>query len=74
MLDGTSTAIYELRSRMDTQVEGVGTITTITKYWIGKSDGLIRKEESDGDEAGTKSKTTRIYEYDPDIKIEAPIS
>jgi hypothetical protein len=74
MLGGTSTATYELRGRVDTQVEGIGAITTITKYWIGKDDGLIRKEESGGDEAGAKTKTTRIYEYDPDIKIEAPIS
>lgn len=74
ILDGTPTAVYELHSRMDTQVEGVGSITFVTKYWIGKSDGLIRKEETNGDEAGITIKTTRIYEYDPDIKIEAPIS
>ena len=73
-LDGTPTAVYEMHSQMDTHVEGVGSITTVTKFWIGKSDGLIRKEESDGAEAGIKVKTTRIYEYDPDIKIEAPIS
>jgi len=27
----------------------------------------------DTDEAGMKVKTTRIYEYDPTIRIEAPI-
>ena len=73
-LDGTPTAVYEMHSQMDTHVEGVGSITTVTKFWIGKADGLIRKEESDGTEAGMKVKTTRIYEYDPEIKIEAPIS
>jgi hypothetical protein len=74
MLDGTPTAVYEMHSQMDTHVEGVGPITTVMKFWIGKADGLIRKEESDGAEAGMKVKTTRIYEYDPDIKIEAPVS
>lgn len=74
IFDGTPTAVYEMHSQMDTRVEGVGVITTVTKFWIGKADGLIRKEEIDGTEAGTKGKTTRIYEYDPDIKIEAPVS
>ena len=74
IFDGTPTAVYEMHSQMDTRVEGVGVINTVTKFWIGKADGLIRKEEIDGAEAGMKGKTTRIYEYDPDIKIEAPIS
>ena len=74
ILDGTPTAVYEMHSQMDTHVEGVGPITTVTKFWIGKADGLLRKEESDGDEAGMKVKMTRIYEYDPDIRIEAPVS
>ena len=62
-----------MHSQFDTKVEGVGSIVTITKFWIGKSDGLFRKEESNGEEAGMKVKTTRIYDYDPSIKIEAPM-
>ena len=73
VLDGVPTAVYELRSELDTHVEGAGPIKTITKIWISKSDGLIRKEVSEGDEAGMKVKTTSIYEYDPSITIEAPI-
>jgi hypothetical protein len=73
MLDGIPTAVYEMHSQLDTKVEGVGSIVTITKFWIGKSDGLFHKEESNGEEAGMKVKTTRTYEYDPSIKIEAPI-
>ena len=73
VLDGVPMAVYELHSQLETHVDGV-TITTVTKIWISKSDGLIRKEVSDGDEAGVKVKTTRIYEYDPSITIEAPIS
>lgn len=54
-------------------MEGVVSISAVTKYWIGKSDGLIRKEESDGEIGGMKVKTTKIYEYDPSITIEAPL-
>ena len=72
-LDGIPTAVYEMHGAFDTNVQGVGSIAMLTKYWIAKSDGLFRKEESDGEEAGMKVKTTRIYEYDPSIKIEAPI-
>jgi hypothetical protein len=73
MLDGVPTAVYEMQSQFDTKVQGVGSIVMVTKYWIAKSDGLFRKQESDGVEAGMKIKTTEIYEYDPSIKIEAPI-
>lgn len=73
VLDGMPTSVYEMRSELDTKVEGAGPIVTITKFWIGKSDGLFHKEETNGAEAGMKIKITRTYEYDPDIKIEAPI-
>ena len=73
MLVGIPTAVYEMHSQLDTKVEGVGSIVTITKFWICKSDGLFHKEESNGEEAGMKVKTTRTYEYDPGITIEAPI-
>jgi hypothetical protein len=73
MLDGVPTTVYEMHSQVDTKVQGVGSIVMITKFWIGKSDGLFHKEESNGEEAGMKVKTTRTYEYDPSIKIEAPI-
>lgn len=73
MLDGVPTAVYEMHSQFDTKVQGVGSIVMITKFWIGKSDGLFHKEESDGVEAGMKIKTTKTYEYDPNITIEAPI-
>jgi hypothetical protein len=72
-LDGVPTAVYEMHGEFDTKVQGVGSVVTITKYWIGKSDGLFRKEESNGEEAGMKVKTTSTYEYDPSITIEAPI-
>jgi hypothetical protein len=73
LLDGVPTAVYEMHSQFDTKVAGVGSIEMVTKYWIAKSDGLFRKQESNGSEAGMKIKTTKTYEYDPGIKIEAPI-
>lgn len=72
-LDGIPTAVYEMHGAFDTKVQGVGPIVMVTKYWIAKSDGLFRKDESDGEEAGIKVKTTSTYEYDPNITIEAPI-
>jgi hypothetical protein len=72
-LDGIPTAVYEMHGAFDTKVQGVGSIVMVTKYWIAKSDGLLRKDESDGEEAGMKVKTTSTYEYDPNITIEAPI-
>jgi hypothetical protein len=73
VLDGVPTGVYEMRSKFDTKQAGLPTVEMVTKYWIAKSDGLFRKEESDGEEAGMKVKTTKTYEYDPSIKIEAPI-
>jgi hypothetical protein len=73
LLDGVPTGVYEMHSQFDTKVAGVGSIEMVTKYWIAKSDGLFRKQESNGSEAGMKIKTTKTYEYDPGIKIEAPI-
>jgi hypothetical protein len=73
LLDGVPTGVYEMRSKFDTKQAGLPTIEMVTKYWIAKSDGLFRKEVSDGEEAGMKVKTTRTYEYDANIRIEAPI-
>jgi hypothetical protein len=76
MLDGTATATYEMDGKMETQAGGDGniTITTVTKYWISKSNGLILKEETNGEEMKIKIKSTSIYAYDPNVKIEAPMS
>jgi hypothetical protein len=73
VLDGVPTGVYEMHSKFDTKQAGIPTIEMVTKYWIAKSDGLFRKEESNGVEAGMKIKTTKTYEYDPSITIEAPI-
>lgn len=43
------------------------------KYWIS-NDGRIRKYVSEDDgQISKRSRTTEVYEYDPKIKIEAPI-
>jgi hypothetical protein len=73
VLDGVPTWVYEMHSKFDTKQAGLPTIEMDTKYWIAKSDGLFRKQESNGSEAGMKIKTTKTYEYDPSIRIDAPI-
>jgi hypothetical protein len=62
-----------MHSKFDTKQAGLPTIEMVTKYWIAKSDGLFRKQESNSSEAGMKIKTTKTYEYDSSIRIEAPI-
>ena len=67
VLDATPTTVYEMHSQM----KGISDI--VTKYWIAKSDGLFRRQESTGTSSGVLVKTTAIYEYGSDVKIEAPI-
>lgn len=45
-----------------------------TRYWIAK-DGLLMKAEHEYETVSTKSlvREVTIYEYDPNIKIEAPV-
>ena len=43
------------------------------KVWIDSASGRIVKSESEGEAMGIKSKTVQTIEYDPSIKIEAPV-
>jgi hypothetical protein len=46
---------------------------SVTKTWVSVADGLPRKSESDGEYAGTKTKTvSTVSDYNADIKIELP--
>jgi hypothetical protein len=50
-----------------------GVLTTSTsRLWLGVSDGRVYQIISDGDAEGVQTTTTIIYEYDPDIVVEAP--
>lgn len=74
-INGQETTIYEVvtGSRF---ARGDGPWQTSyykTRYWISK-DGRIRKYVGESDALITKRRRiTEIYEYDPRIKIEAPI-
>ncbi len=55
---------------------GDQTIKSQGKSWLGITDKLVYKIESEADSLvnkGSKTKTTVLYDYDPNIKIEAPI-
>lgn len=63
-----------------TLVKGIGPngsdIAGTSKMWVGVTDGLPYKLESEQDSAvtlGAKSHTVAVYDYDPTIKIEAPV-
>jgi len=46
------------------------------KLWVGVTDGLPYRAESEQDsalKAGEKTRTTQVWDYDPNIKIEKPI-
>ena len=69
-IDGQKTRVYEFTSE--------GTIMGIEskssgRMWVRELDGLPVKQVVDGEAAGMKSITTQIIEYDPNIKIEAPV-
>lgn len=65
-VNGTSTKVYSYRSTF-------GDIKSESKIWIGAEDGLPYKSVSEGEFQGVRSRTTTVYEYRDDIKIEAPI-
>ncbi len=48
---------------------------TETRYWIGSDGSLLQEEIVEGSlfPRVVKKRTVRTYEYDPNIKIEAPI-
>lgn len=69
-LDGSPMLVYEYT--LD-NVAGMK-IKTHAKTWVAVSDGLPRKSESEGEFSGVKTKTEMtVFDYNSDIKIEAPI-
>lgn len=72
LIGGKPMWVYQYASRMNL---GQQTIASQAKIWIGVLDRLPYRSEGEGDsynKPGTKVKTTVVYEYGPDIKIEAP--
>jgi hypothetical protein len=69
-LNGTPTASYQIDG---TLVIGQLSILLNGKVWLRTSDGHILKSDSLGTLGGVATKSTITYEYDPTIKIEAPL-
>ena len=74
-LDGKPTDVYKKVRKVTTELP-IGRITVIetTRYWLS-DQGMLLKEVSEGS-AGNRQRaytTTTDFEYDPTIKIEAPI-
>jgi len=70
VLDGVPTLVYTYNSKA--KFGDIETSSSI-KLWVAVSDGLPRKMIVEGEAMGIKSTTTQLIEYDPSIKIEAPI-
>jgi hypothetical protein len=69
-LNGTPTVSYQIDG---TLVIGQLSVPLNGKIWLRASDGHILESDSQGTIGGVATKSTITYEYDPTIKIEAPI-
>lgn len=73
LIDGKPMWVYQY----STAVDLTGTkVATTTKVWLGVLDRLLYKQESESDspqQPGAKTRRISTWEYDPNLKIEAPI-
>lgn len=67
VVNGAATWVYSLTSTM-----AEANFKSSGKIWIGVANGLVLKQESEGEFGGIKSKTTQTVTYDPNLKVEAP--
>ncbi len=73
LIDGKPMWIYQYDTTMDLTGQK---ISSKAKIWLGVMDKLPYKQEGESDSVvnkGGKTKTNSTWEYDPNIKIEAPI-
>ncbi len=73
LLDGKLMWVYQYTTAVKM---GDTTLNGTAKVWIGVLDKLPYRSESESDSLvnkGGKTKTTSVYQYDPNIKIEAPV-
>ncbi len=73
LIDGKPMWVYQYETTMDL----AGTkVNSAAKVWLGALDRLPYRQEGESDSIlnkGGKTKSTIVYEYDPNLKIEAPI-
>jgi hypothetical protein len=72
-VNGTPAWVYSYTSDLNKATTMKMDSKSAVKVWIGVADGLIYKQEIDGEAMGIKSKTTQVVAYDAGIKIEAPV-
>jgi hypothetical protein len=73
LIGGKPMWVYQYETTMD--LTG-SKISSAAKVWLGVLDKLPYRQEGESDSIlnkGGKTKSTIVYEYDPNIKIEAPI-
>jgi hypothetical protein len=71
--NGQAVVVYEVESE---EYFGEGNERkSKTRYWFSEAEGLLLKTESEitNMQTGAFSKAAAVYEYDPNIKIEAPV-
>jgi len=66
ILDGDQTFVYQYTSAPAEQA-------AVSKVWLLAPSGLPKKKEADSEYGSEKIHSTQVFEYDRDIKIEAPI-
>ena len=74
-LDTHRISFYEMeKTGTKTDKNGTYKVTAISRYWINK-DGTLAELQTEIFASNSKGRYVRtvIYEYDPNIKIEAPI-
>ena len=69
-LNGQPANVYTFDSTYTTESLTVASATTV---WIDTSNGLPVKFEIDSTVSGIQSHTEQLIQYDPNIKIEAPV-
>jgi hypothetical protein len=69
-VNGVPAQVYQYTSSFKA---GDQEVKSTVKLWVGVANGLPVRQEVDGEFAGIKSKTVQEIEYDPSIKIEAPV-
>jgi hypothetical protein len=73
VIDGKPMWVYRYETTMELMGEKINSEATV---WLGVLDKLPHRQEGESDSImnkGGKTKSTIVYEYDPNIKIEAPI-
>lgn len=73
VVDGAPTMAFTYNMDMNKSTTMKADVKSSVKVWIRVSDGLVVKQEIDGQAMGVKSHSVQTVQYDPTIKIEPPV-